>query len=567
MKNKIQRERSIFKYVVKYIMTSFLFAATLLMSGALWAQQGYNEIFDPSGQVRPEYREAYSIWSKLTDVDKAAFLVKSRQAFEGDNALDAMPRMISAQEYDSVLKPGVDQRARAIRAFLKDYYSGQKTYARNNVIPESVVQKLVHRSADGGFQKVMRPDLVSFFYGPDIIRDAQGAWRVIEDNPGFIGGIGDLRLAQTFTAQNFPELGQSIRYRSAEDFYNNVAARFKAEAAKHGGVAVMYMQTPAPDNEDKRIRRILLEHGIRTVTQNTDLQFIVGSDGVYVTDILDRSHKKEKVGYVFMNGEHWHLDPSHPGNYERLLVNEANDQVEELPAHSPVRVALTAALNENPRNLKKLENLVQQSDYENDIAKTVRKANQVRGLTEAALQGKVGMNYAPGVDFIGDKEFYLYVENMIHFYLNEDPLLHNIPTERMGEVGTDRLNSQVFDRVFADLSKYVIKKVDGRGGDAVWVGPKISAAEIPALKEKILGNPSEYIVQAYTPLSHMNDNIVDMRVIADVGPQSIFVTDTPWGRGLPLNGNGKVNLSDQGREITILINEGSWRMCKNSFLH
>jgi uncharacterized circularly permuted ATP-grasp superfamily protein len=549
-----------------------IFSALSLAAFPLWAQQkGYNEIFDASGRVRPEYREAYDVWSHLTDADRAAFLTSSRRAFEGDNALDAMPRMISAQEYDAVLKPGVEQRARAIRAFLQDYFSGRKTYAQSNVIPESVVQNLVHRSAEAGFANLVRPDMIAFMYGPDIIRDAGGTWRVIEDNPGFIGGVGDLKIAQELITKKYPELAQTLRYRKADAFYEALAARMKLFAAKFGGKAVMYMQTPGPDNEDKRLRKIFLDHGIVTVTQNTNQQLFVENDGVYMRDILDRSGAKQKVGFIFMNGEHWFLDPSHPASYERVLVNEAEDLLEELDAknlrESRERAALLKALNEKPRNLKKLERLLQNSIYENDIAKIRRTAIQAEGLIEASLQGKVGLNYAPGLDFIGDKEFYLYVENMIRFYLHEEPLLHNIPTKRFGEVGTERLDSQVFDHVFANLSEFVIKKVDGRGGDSVWVGPKIKAEEIPGLKQKILDNPSEYIAQVYTPLSYMNDNIVDMRVIADVGPRSIFVTDTPWGRGLPMNGNGKVNLSDQGREITILINEGPWRMCKNTFMH
>lgn len=566
MDKKIVSKVSTFRHV----MTSMLFALIFLTSGPLWATQpqtGYNEIFDQSGKVRPEYREAYSVWSKLTDADKAAFLTQSRQAFRGDNALDAMPRMISAEEYDSVLKPGVDQRARAIRAFLKDHFSGLKAYTRRNVIPESVVQKLIHRSQEAGFDGLVNATTISFFYGPDIIRDAQGTWRVIEDNPGFIGGIGDLRLAQSFLTQHFPELGKAIRFRSSEEFYSNIAARFKTEAAKFGGVPVIYMMPPYADNEDKRIQKIFSDYGIQSVTQYTNLKMKVTQDGAFLYDQRNPGKALQKVGYVMLNGEHWWLDPSHPGSFERLLSWEAESHLDETALDPQVRSALKAAMSETPHDLKKIEAILNSSNFKNDLPRSLRAASQAQGLIAAALQGKVGLNYSPGVDFIGDKEFYLYVENMIRFYLHEEPILKNIPTERLGEVGTDRLNSEVFDRVFSDLEKYVIKKVDGRGGDAVWVGPKIKAEEIPALKERILGNPSEYIVQTYTPLSYMNENIVDMRVIADVGPRSVFVTDTPWGRGLPMNGNGKVNLSDQGREITILINEGSWRSCKNTFLH
>ena len=183
----------------------------------------------------------------------------------------------------------------------------------------------------------------------------------------------------------------------------------------------------------------------------------------------------------------------------------------------------------------------------------VASRREAHGILRAILEGRVGSNYAPGVDFIGDKEFYVFVEKLIRFYLREEPILRNIPTERFADEKTGGVNEPLFERIFANLSQWVIKKVDGRGGDGVWVGPKISAEEVPALKAKIRHEPGGYIVQAFTPLSRMNENIVDMRVISDVGPDSILVIDTPWGRGLPMSGNGKVNLSDKGREITILV--------------
>jgi hypothetical protein len=85
---------------------------------------------------------------------------------------------------------------------------------------------------------------------------------------------------------------------------------------------------------------------------------------------------------------------------------------------------------------------------------------------------------------------------------------------------------------------------------------------VAALQARIRQDPGVYIVQAYTPLSRMNDNIVDMRVITDVSAKEILVSEVPWGRGLPSSGNGKVNLSDQGREITILVRAERAPFCR-----
>jgi hypothetical protein len=67
----------------------------------------------------------------------------------------------------------------------------------------------------------------------------------------------------------------------------------------------------------------------------------------------------------------------------------------------------------------------------------------------------------------------------------------------------------------------------------------------------------------------LKDYIVDARVLGQVGSQEVIVSNVPWGRGLPQNGNGKVNLSGDGIEITILIHDEPTRKvmrCENLLL-
>ena len=92
----------------------------------------------------------------------------------------------------------------------------------------------------------------------------------------------------------------------------------------------------------------------------------------------------------------------------------------------------------------------------------------------------------------------------------------------------------------------------------------MSPAEAFEVAEKIRKSPESFIAQKYTHLSVIQPlrkksffrkpeegRIVDLRLITDVGPNDIYVTRTPWGRGVPLGGNGKVNLSDRGREFMV----------------
>lgn len=543
------------------------FVITALSFSTAWSQTNYfNEIFGANGEVRPYYREVYQAWNGMSEKQKEKYLVDSRKAFLGDNALDPMARVIPGDEYDKVLKAGVEQRGLAIRMFLQDHYSRQKLYAQKNVIPEAVIERLLERNQESAYAGQIPPEIISFMYGPDIIRDASGQWRVIEDNPGFIGGVGDLKLAQDYLAKELPSIPNSFRYRQATGFYDELTTRFKQRAALHGGKAVMYMTPPYADREDERIRKLMKDRGIDVVTTHSNLQLISRDGQIYTYDKTQSQRRYEKVGFVFLNGEHSWLDSAYPANYEKVVLGEAQTHLESEDLDPDVRKKLTKALAKKPVDLAQVRSILDGSNFQNDIPAALRKSAQARGLTEAILSGQVDSNYTPGVDFIGDKEFYLYVEELIRLYLHQEPILKNIPTRRFSEGNSKRLDGKLYDEVFANLSKYVVKKVDGRGGDAVWVGPKIKPEDIPAIQDRIRKNPAEYIVQEFTPLSRLNNNIVDLRVIADVAPQGVFVTDTPWGRGLPANGNGKVNLSDQGREITVLIHDGSWGMCKNTYL-
>ena len=64
-------------------------------------------------------------------------------------------------------------------------------------------------------------------------------------------------------------------------------------------------------------------------------------------------------------------------------------------------------------------------------------------------------------------------------------------------------------------SKLVIKKVVGRGGEAVWVGPKIEDEEFGKLEDAIKESSSDYIVQVYFASSQLEGYIVDPRYITD----------------------------------------------------
>lgn len=118
----------------------------------------------------------------------------------------------------------------------------------------------------------------------------------------------------------------------------------------------------------------------------------------------------------------------------------------------------------------------------------------VPGLVEVARRGGVTVANAVGNGVADDKATYLRVPEMIRFYLDEEPILKNVPTFRCSDP-TER--SHVLDH----LQDLVVKEVHGSGGYGMLVGPASTAAEREAYRQRILADPSDFIAQPTLALS------------------------------------------------------------------
>ncbi len=118
----------------------------------------------------------------------------------------------------------------------------------------------------------------------------------------------------------------------------------------------------------------------------------------------------------------------------------------------------------------------------------------VPGLLSVYRQGNVVLANAVGTGVGDDKSIYPYVPDMIRFYLDEEPILHNVPTWQCRK--PDDLK-QVLDQ----LPELVVKEVHGAGGYGMLVGPAASKAEIELFRERLEADPENYIAQPTLSLS------------------------------------------------------------------
>ena len=120
----------------------------------------------------------------------------------------------------------------------------------------------------------------------------------------------------------------------------------------------------------------------------------------------------------------------------------------------------------------------------------------IPGLMDVYRAGRVALANALGTGVADDKVIYAYVPKIIRYYLDEEPLLPNVPTYLCWE--PDQQN-----HVLANLDQLVVKPADGSGGYGMLVGPHATAAEREIFAERIKANPRNYIAQPTLSLSRV----------------------------------------------------------------
>lgn len=120
----------------------------------------------------------------------------------------------------------------------------------------------------------------------------------------------------------------------------------------------------------------------------------------------------------------------------------------------------------------------------------------VPGLMQAYRQGRVALANAPGTGVADDKVIYTYVPEMIRYYLNEEPVLPNVPTY-ICQREEDR------NYVLSHLNELVVKAANEAGGYGMLVGPHSTAAQQAEFAELIKADPRNYIAQPTLALSRV----------------------------------------------------------------
>jgi uncharacterized circularly permuted ATP-grasp superfamily protein len=117
-----------------------------------------------------------------------------------------------------------------------------------------------------------------------------------------------------------------------------------------------------------------------------------------------------------------------------------------------------------------------------------------RLLEPAVRAGTLGVVNAYGCGVGDDKLAHAYVEDMVRFYLGEEPLIRSVPT-------FDLSRPEHLERALDHFEEMVVKPRAGQGGQDVMVGPVAEPDEREAIRERVRDSPEDWVAQDFVELS------------------------------------------------------------------
>ncbi|MBC7851273.1 MAG: circularly permuted type 2 ATP-grasp protein [Chitinophagaceae bacterium] len=171
----------------------------------------------------------------------------------------------------------------------------------------------------------------------------------------------------------------------------------------------------------------------------------------------------------------------------------------------------------------------------------------IPGLIGAYRKGTVAIVNAVGNGVADDKAVYAYVPEMIRYYLNEEPILPNVPTYHLNDKAAS-------DYVFDNIDNMVIKRTNQSGGYGMLMGNTASEKDIDCFRLAVEDNPRDFIAQPIIKLStvpcfidgRFQPRHVDLRPYALCGPSGIQIVPGGLTRVALREGSLVVNSSQGG---------------------
>ncbi|SOC22362.1 circularly permuted type 2 ATP-grasp protein [Stappia indica] len=311
-------------------------------------------------EMRKKSREAETIFRRL-GITFAVY--GTSEATERLIPFDIVPRVLSASEWRR-LSAGIDQRVRALNAFLYDIYHRQEIVRAGRVPAELILQNEAFLPEMIGFTPARR--VYAHIIGTDLVRVGEDDFYVLEDNTRTPSGVSYMLENRETMMRMFPELFQQNRVAPIEHYPDMLRET---------------LESVAPENCDGDPTVCILTPGIYN-SAYFEHAFLADTMGVELCEARDLYVEDGKV---------WMRTTQSPQRVD-VIYRRIDD-------------AFLDPLTFRPDSML-----------------------GVPGLFDAYRAGNVTICNAPGTGIADDKAIYAYVPDIIEFYTGQKPILKNVPT-------------------------------------------------------------------------------------------------------------------------------------------
>src|SRR6202042_1388601 len=268
----------------------------------------FDEMNGPGGDLRPAYLElSHSLGQVPPDVldfrrrEAEHFFRRigitfavygDAEAQERLIPFDVIPRILAASEWQ-ILQRGLEQRVKAINAYIKDVYN-RREILRAGIVPEDLVfQNPVFRPEMNG-QKVPH-DIYVHVAGIDIVRVDAETFYVLEDNARTPSGVSYMLENREIMLRLFPELFSRYRIAPVENYPDELLATLKSIAPTSApGEPTVVLLTPGVYNSAYYEHSFLADKlGIelvegRDLITKSDVVYMRTTEGLTRVDVIYR---------------------------------------------------------------------------------------------------------------------------------------------------------------------------------------------------------------------------------------------------------------------------------------
>jgi uncharacterized circularly permuted ATP-grasp superfamily protein len=328
------------------------------------------------------------------------------------------------------IEEGLKQRLTALNLFINDLYNDQRIVA-DGVFPREILE------GSRNFRPQCRGITPRFgvwahVCGTDLVRDKDGTVYVLEDNLRVPSGVSYMLENRQLMKRLFPEVFEACTILPVDDYPTQLYDTLAALS---------------PRDEERPVVAVL-------------------TPGIYNSAYFEHSYLAQQMGAVLVEG-------------------------------SDLRVATDGHVYmKTVSGLRRVDVIYRRIDDDFMDPEVFRPDSTlgVPGIMRAWREGKVGIANAPGAGVADDKVVYTFVPEIIRYYLNQDPIIPNVPSYLC-------MNAKERDHVLANLDKLVVKPANESGGYGMIIGPRATPDERQKFADLIRANPRNYMAQPTLSIS------------------------------------------------------------------